>query len=141
MFFTYLEKRHAAEIYNITGHAPEGPLDDLNRPRGHQEGLIRVPPPEAVLKQLFGAWRADLENTRKFNTEARDYIACRLMAKIGVRINGTTKLDLDDIKDGRKFGSRRPPAGFMGRESRTRPGRGCLALSPWVAQQSAASEP
>jgi hypothetical protein len=67
-------------------------------------GLIRIPPPEAVLRQLFGAWRADLENTWKFNTEARDYIACRLMTKIGVRINETTKLDLDDIKDNPDLG-------------------------------------
>lgn len=104
VFFTYLEKRHYAEIYNLTGQAPECPLDDINRPRGHQDGLIRVPPPETVLRQLFGAWRADLENTRKFNTEARDYIACLLMAKIGVRINETTKLDLDDIKDNPELG-------------------------------------
>ncbi|MDT5043563.1 MAG: hypothetical protein QOE51_4548 [Actinoplanes sp.] len=104
VYFTYLELRHYAEIHNLTGHAPESPLDDINRPRGHQDSLIRIPPPEAVLRQLFGAWRADLENTRKFNTEARDYIACRLMAKIGVRINETTKLDLDDIKDNPDLG-------------------------------------
>lgn len=99
IYFTYLAKRHAAEIYNLTGHAPECPLDELNRPRGGQDVMIRIPPPTSVLEGLFAAWRADLDHTRKFNTEARDYIAAKLMSKIGLRINETSKLDLDDVKD------------------------------------------
>jgi site-specific recombinase XerD len=104
IFFTYLEKRHYAELYNLTGRAPESPIDELNRPRGNQDTLIRIPPPEAVLTALFAHWRADLNETRKFNTEARDYIACRLMAMIGIRINETSKLDLDDINEAPELG-------------------------------------
>lgn len=104
VFFTYLDKRHREEIYHLTGRVPELPLDELNRPRGSQDTLIRIPPPEAVLDGLFAAWRDDLAHTRKYNTEARDYVACRLMAKVGLRINETRKLDLDDIKDAPELG-------------------------------------
>lgn len=97
IYFYYLEKRHSEEIYNIAGHAPECPLDDLNRPRGGQETMIRIPPPENVLTGLFDAWRTDLSSTRKFSTEARDYLAARLMSKVGLRIFETSMLDLDDI--------------------------------------------
>jgi site-specific recombinase XerD len=99
LFFRYLEQRHGAEIYHLTGWRVECPVDELNRPRGGQETMIRIPPPESVLQALFGAWRTDLEETRKFVTEARDFTACRLMAKVGLRINETAKLDVDDIRE------------------------------------------
>ena len=97
--FRYLEQRHGAEIYHLTGCRVECPVDELNRPRGGQDTMIRIPPPESVLQALFGAWRTDLEETRKFVTEARDFTACRLMAKVGLRINETAKLDVDDIRN------------------------------------------
>src|SRR5260370_3559889 len=33
VYFQFLELRHRAEIYNLTGRVARGPLDDVNRPR------------------------------------------------------------------------------------------------------------
>ena len=42
VYFQFLELRHRAEIYNLTGRVPECPLDEVNRPRASVEPQLRV---------------------------------------------------------------------------------------------------
>jgi hypothetical protein len=37
-YFFYLELRHKVEIHQMTGRVIECPIDEVNRPRGRQEG-------------------------------------------------------------------------------------------------------
>lgn len=98
IFFQYLELRHKVEIYNSTGRVVECPLDEINKPRGTPTISIRVPPSEPEIEQLFAGWREDLGACRKFATAARGYAAARLMSQVGLRINESRRLDLDDVK-------------------------------------------
>jgi site-specific recombinase XerD len=98
VYFQFLELRHRAEIYNLTGRAVEVPLDEMNRPRASVPPQLRIPPSEAEIEQLFTGWRAELATTRKFAPAARNYIVCRLAADIGLRINELHMLDLDDVR-------------------------------------------
>ncbi len=98
VYFEFLELRHRAEIYNLTGRAVEVPLDEMNRPRASVRPQLRVPPSEAEIEGLFSAWRADLATTRKFAPAARNYVVARLAADIGLRINELRMLDLDDVR-------------------------------------------
>jgi integrase/recombinase XerC len=52
VFFDYLELRHRAEIYALTGIVPQCPLDEINRPRNAQ-CLIRIPPSEPEMQTLL----------------------------------------------------------------------------------------
>src|SRR5438067_6250296 len=60
VFFQFLELRHRAEIYNLTGRVPECPLDEMNRPRASVEPQLRVPPSQADVDRLSVGWRVDL---------------------------------------------------------------------------------
>jgi site-specific recombinase XerD len=97
-FFLFLELRHKVEIHQMTGRVVECPIDELNRPRGHQQARLRIPPTAEQVTRLFTGWRQELATCRKFAPAARNYAACRLMADVGLRVNETCKLDLPDIK-------------------------------------------
>jgi site-specific recombinase XerD len=97
-FFLFLELRHKVEIHQMTGRVVECPIDEMNRPRGHQPAKIRIPPTADQVTRLFSGWREELSTCRKFGPAARNYTACRLMADVGLRVNEACKLDLADVK-------------------------------------------
>jgi site-specific recombinase XerD len=97
-YFLFLELRHKVEIYQMTGHVVECPIDEVNRPRGHQQAKLRIPPTADQIIRLFTGWREELATCRKFAPAARNYTACRLMSEVGLRVNEACKLDLTDIK-------------------------------------------
>ena len=98
VFFEFLELRHKVELYNLTGGVVECPLDEMNRPRSSVEPLLRVPPDRCEIEQLFAGWRQELVTCRKFGPAARNYAAARLAADVGLRVNETRILDLDDVR-------------------------------------------
>ncbi len=98
VFFQFLELRHRAEIYNLTGRVAECPLDEMNRPRASVEPQLRVPPSAAEVERLFAGWREELATCRKFAPAARNYAAARLEADVGLRVNEVRMLDLDDVR-------------------------------------------
>lgn len=97
-YFLFLELRHKVEIHQMTGHVVECPIDEMNRPRGHQRAKLRIPPTADQVTRLFTGWREELATCRKFAPAARNYTACRLMSEVGLRVNEACKLDLPDIK-------------------------------------------
>jgi site-specific recombinase XerD len=97
-YFLFLELRHKVEIHNLTGRVVECPIDEVNRPRGGAEAMLRIPPTDAEVAALFAGWRADLATCRKFAPTARNYAAARLMAEVGPRVNEVCRLDLHDVK-------------------------------------------
>lgn len=97
VYFQFLELRHRAEIFNLTGRPVEVPLDEMNRPRASIQVKLRVPPSEAEIEQLFAGWRQDLMSARKFAPAARNYTVARVAADVGLRINEMRMLDLDDL--------------------------------------------
>jgi site-specific recombinase XerD len=96
-FFQFLEVRFRAEVHALCGRVITNPLDEMNRPRGRNDIGIRIPPAEAEIEKLFSAWRAEMQTCRKYATTARNYVAARLMADLGLRINELCKLDLADV--------------------------------------------
>lgn len=97
-YFLFLELRHKVEIHNLSGRVLECPIDELNRPRGAGEAMLRIPPSTAEIDRLFAGWREELASCRKFAPTARNYAAARLMAEVGLRVNEACRLDLHDIK-------------------------------------------
>src|SRR5487761_1389536 len=98
IWFAFLELRHKAEIYQLTGYVAECPVDEVNRPRGGGRAALRIPPEEAQVEKLFAGWREELATCRKFAPAARNYAAARLMAQVGLRVNEARMLDLDDVR-------------------------------------------
>ena len=98
VWFAFLELRHKAEIYQLTGCVAECPVDEVNRPRGGGRAALRIPPEEAQVGRLFAGWREELATCRKFAPAARNYAAARLMAEVGLRVNEARMLDLDDVR-------------------------------------------
>jgi integrase len=98
VYFQFLQLRHRAEIYNLTGRVAECPLDEMNRPRASVEPQLRVPPSAAEVGRLFAGWRGELATCRKSAPAARDYAAARLQADVGLRVNEVRMLDLDDVR-------------------------------------------
>jgi integrase/recombinase XerC len=98
MFFEFLELRHRAEIYALTGDAVECPIDEMNRPAGSPQVRVRIPPSPEEIDTLFSGWAGELATCRKFSPSARNYTAARMMAQVGLRINESLGLDLDDVK-------------------------------------------
>lgn len=96
-YFRYLDARYRAELYRRTGHLPQSPLDELNRPARFNQVRLRIPPSELEMRRLFTGWREDLATCRKYAPAARTYAACRLMAQVGLRINELLRLNLNDI--------------------------------------------
>jgi site-specific recombinase XerD len=97
-YFLFVELRHKVEIHQMTGHVVACPVDELNRPRGGRDAVLRIPPGQAQVGALFAGWRADLAGCRKFAPAARNYTAARLMADVGLRVNEVCQLDLADVK-------------------------------------------
>ncbi len=97
-YFAFLELRHKAEIYNLTGRVTECPIDEMNRPRGAKQARLRIPPSATQIESMFTGWRQELLTCRKFAPTARSYAACKLMAQVGLRVNECCQLDLHDIK-------------------------------------------
>jgi site-specific recombinase XerD len=97
-YFEFLELRHKAEIYDLTGRVVECPIDEMNRPRGDKGARLRIPPTAPELGKLFSSWRAELVTCRKFAPMARNYTAAKLMSLVGLRVNELRSLDLDDVK-------------------------------------------
>lgn len=52
-FFLFLELRHKVEIHQMTGRVVECPIDEMNRPRGHQRARLRIPPTAEQVDRLF----------------------------------------------------------------------------------------
>ncbi|MBG0823322.1 tyrosine-type recombinase/integrase [Planomonospora sp. ID91781] len=98
MFFAFLDLRYRAEIYALSGHVAQCPIDDMNRPKGSPQVHIRVPPSPQEIDTLFTGWADDLTTCRKFAPAARNYTAAQLMAQVGLRIRECVKLDLDDVR-------------------------------------------
>ena len=98
VYFQFLELRHKAEIYNLTGRVAECPLDEMNRPRASADPQLRVPPTQAEIERLFAGWRGELATCRKFAPAARNYAVARLEADVGLRVNEVRMLDLDDVR-------------------------------------------
>ena len=65
-WFAFLELRHKAEIYQLTGHVAECPVDEVNRPRGRGRAALRIPPEARQVDRLFAGWREELATCRKF---------------------------------------------------------------------------
>lgn len=97
-YFAFLEARYKVLLHELTGRVVECPIDEMNRPRMSAEAMIRVPPTEEELEQLFGGWREDLISCRKFAPNARNYMLARLSADVGLRINEACRLDLADVR-------------------------------------------
>jgi len=98
-YFAFLELRHKAEVYQLTGHVAECPIDEMNRPRGGQgQAALRIPPEAGQVERLFAGWREELATCRKFAPTARNYAAARLMAEVGLRVNEARCLDLSDVR-------------------------------------------
>jgi integrase/recombinase XerD len=97
-YFEFLELRHKVELHELTGRVIECPIDDMNRPRMSVDAQIRIPPTEAEIEQLFAGWRDELLTCRKFAPTARNYMAARMLADVGVRINEARMLDLSDVR-------------------------------------------
>src|ERR1700686_3649537 len=56
-YFAFLELRHKAEVYQLTGHVAECPIDEMNRPRGGQgQAALRIPPEAGQVERLFAGW-------------------------------------------------------------------------------------
>jgi integrase len=97
-YFEFLELRHKAELHELTGRIVECPIDEMNRPRGQKDAALRIPPTATELGELFAGWRGELATCRKFAPTARNYTAAKLSSLVGLRINETRSLDLDDVK-------------------------------------------
>jgi integrase/recombinase XerD len=97
-YFQFLELRHKVEIHQLTGRVVECPIDEMNGPRGSKEAALRIPPGEAEIATPFTGWREEMATCRKFAPSARNYAAARLIAEVGLRINGVRSLDMADIK-------------------------------------------
>jgi site-specific recombinase XerD len=123
-FYDFLIERYQGEVYSKTGHVLAQPIDDYNRPsRPEYQTLVRVPPSEKEIDELFGCWRDWLPHARKYLPAARDYIAASLWRRVGLRINETLRLDMRDWRpDFGELGKLhvRFGKGSMGRGHKTR---------------------
>jgi integrase len=98
-YFAFVELRHKAAVYQLTGYVAECPVDEMNRPRGGQgQAALRIPPEAGQVARLFAGWRQELATCRKFAPAARNYAAAKLMADAGLRVNEARRLDLADVK-------------------------------------------
>lgn len=95
-FFDFLIARYQGDIHALTGYVVTQPIDEFNRPAKADYGAARVPPPEADVEALFGAWRDWLPEARKFLPAARNYLAASMWRRAGLRIQETLMLDIRD---------------------------------------------
>jgi site-specific recombinase XerD len=95
-FFDFLVFRYQGDVHAVTGHVLVQPIDEYNRPANAAAQVIRVPPREDEIGQLFSAWRESLPQSRKFLPAVRDYMAASLWRRVGLRISETVNLDIRD---------------------------------------------
>lgn len=97
-YFEFLELRHKVELHAMTGRVVECPIDEMNRPRGRKDARLRIPPTAEEISGFFAGWTAELASCRKFAATARNFVAAKLMAELGLRVNEVRHLDLADLK-------------------------------------------
>ncbi|MEV0446247.1 tyrosine-type recombinase/integrase [Streptomyces spectabilis] len=95
-FYDFLILRYQGDVHALTGHVLTQPIDEYNRPADPSAQVIRVPPQEDEVNQLFAGWRESLPHARKFLPAARDYFAASLWRRTGLRISETVNLDIRD---------------------------------------------
>ena len=95
-FFDFLVVRYQGDINALTGYVVEQVIDEFNRPAQADYGALRIPPSDAEVEALFGAWRDWLPSARKYLPTARDYLAASLWRRTGLRIQETYMLDIRD---------------------------------------------
>lgn len=95
-FFDFLVARHQGDIHALTGYVLDQPIDEYNRPAKADYGAPRVPPSEQEVETLFGGWRQELPQSRKYLPAARDYLAASLWRRAGLRVGETAMLDIRD---------------------------------------------
>lgn len=95
-FFDFVIARYQGDIAALTGVVVSQPIDEFNRPPKADDGVGRVPPPEADVEALFEGWAAALPTARKYLPAARDYLAASLWRRAGLRIAETVMLDIGD---------------------------------------------
>ena len=122
-FYDFLLLRYEGDIRRLTGHVVIQVIDEFNRPAKADYGVMRVPPSEDEVDDLFAAWRAWLPGARKYLPAARDYLAASLWRRAGLRIRETYMLDVRDWRrDLGEFGKIhvRYGKGSRGRGAKTR---------------------
>jgi integrase/recombinase XerD len=97
LFFRFLEVRYRGELYALTGRLVCSPIDEVNRPRHSGDFTVRMPPSAAALTGFFAGWRAELAESRKWLTAARNYAMARLAAEVGLRLRELCALGLEDL--------------------------------------------
>jgi site-specific recombinase XerD len=123
-FYDFLLARYQGEVYALTGHVLQQPIDEFNKPARADYGvLVRVPPRNEEVEELFGRWGQALPGARKYMPAARDYLAASLWRRAGLRIGETVMLDIRDWRP--DFGEHgklhvRFGKGSMGRGPKTR---------------------
>ena len=91
-YFAFLELRHKAEIYQLTGRVAERPVDEMNPPRGGQgQAALRIP---LEAGRWSGCSRAVGRSRRRAGSSPRRHGTTRLMAEVGLRVNKARCLDL-----------------------------------------------
>lgn len=95
-FFEFMITRYQGDIHALTGYVVSQPIDEFNRPAGPGMSVIRVPPSETEVEQLFTRWRTALPTARKYLPAARDYVAASLWRRAGLRITESVMLDMRD---------------------------------------------
>lgn len=95
-FFEFVIARYQGDIHALTGYVVTQPIDEFNRPASSGVGMVRVPPSEQEVEELFSHWRSALPSSRKYLPAARDYVAASLWRRAGLRISETVMLDIRD---------------------------------------------
>ncbi|MEU4878764.1 tyrosine-type recombinase/integrase [Streptomyces sp. NPDC021608] len=104
-FYDFLASRYQSEIHARTGCVVVQPVDEFNRPKRADYGLIRVPPSSGEVAGLFESRRRTLPQTRKYLPAARNYVAASLWRRVGLRLNESVMLDVGDWRpDAGPFG-------------------------------------
>lgn len=95
-FFDFLIARYQGDIHALTNFVVTQPIDEFNRPASSGASVVRVPPSDAEVEQLFRRWRVALPTARKYLPAARDYVAASLWRRGGLRITESVMLDMRD---------------------------------------------
>ncbi|MGW0149177.1 tyrosine-type recombinase/integrase [Micromonospora chersina] len=119
-FYAFLLARCQQEVYARTGWVVVQPVDEFNRPRHADYGVVRVPPSVAEVAGLFDAWRGQVTGARKYLPAARNYVVASLWRRAGLRINESVMLDVADW---------RPELGRFGK-LHVRFGKGSMGRGP-----------
>jgi hypothetical protein len=63
-FYDFVLLRYQVDIHRLTGHVVIQVIDEFNRPARADYGVLRIPPAEEEVEDLFAAWRAWLPGAR-----------------------------------------------------------------------------